>query len=147
MSTYMAKKDTIQRNWYILDAADKPLGHTAALAASILRGKIRPDFTPHVDCGDFVIIINADKAVLTGNKLEQKIYYRHTGWIGGLKEVKYSKLMAERSDFAMELAVKGMLPKNSLGALALKRVRIYKGAEHKHAAQKPVLWTGSPVQA
>ena len=140
MSTYMANKGTIQRKWYILDAADKPLGHTAALAAQILRGKVRPDFTPHVDCGDFVIVINSDKAVLTGKKLDQKIYYRHTGWIGGLKQVKYSKLMAERSDFAMELAIKGMLPKNTLGALALKRVRIYKGAEHNQAAQKPELW-------
>jgi large subunit ribosomal protein L13 len=136
----MAKKETIQRKWYILDAADKPLGHTASLAAQILRGKVRPDFTPHVDCGDFVIIINAEKAVLTGKKLEQKIYYRHTGWIGGLKEVKYSKLMAERPEFAMELAVKGMLPKNTLGALALKRVRIYRGAEHKNAAQQPQPW-------
>ena len=140
MSTYMANKGTIQRKWYILDAADKPLGHTAALAAQILRGKVRPDFTPHVDCGDFVIVINSDKAILTGKKLDQKIYYRHTGWIGGLKQVKYSKLMAERSDFAMELAIKGMLPKNTLGALALKRVRIYKGAEHNQAAQKPELW-------
>ncbi|MGI6578106.1 MAG: 50S ribosomal protein L13 [Eubacteriales bacterium] len=140
MSTYMAKKETMERKWYILDAADKPLGRTAALAAHILRGKHRPDFTPHVDCGDFVIIINSDKAVLTGNKLNNKKYYRHSGWVGGLKEVKYSTLMEKRSNFAMELAVKGMLPKNSLGALALKRLRVYKDEEHKHAAQKPELW-------
>jgi len=140
MSTFMANKETIERKWYVLDAAGKPLGRTAALAAHILRGKHRPDFTPHADCGDFVIIINSDKAVLTGKKLDNKTYIRHTGWVGGLKEVKYRALMEKRSDFAMELAVKGMLPKNSLGALALKRCRIYKGAEHKHAAQKPELW-------
>ncbi len=140
MSTFMANKETIERKWYVLDAAGKPLGRTAALTAHILRGKHRPDFTPHADCGDFVIIINSDKAVLTGKKLDNKTYVRHTGWVGGLKEVKYRALMEKRSDFAMELAVKGMLPKNSLGALALKRCRIYKGAEHKHAAQKPELW-------
>ncbi len=140
MSTFMAKKETMERKWYILDAAGKPLGRTAALAAHILRGKHRPDFTPHVDCGDFVIIINSDQAELTGNKLEQKMYTRHTGWVGGLKQMKYRTLMQTRSDFAMELAVKGMLPKNTLGALALKRVRIYKDAEHKQAAQKPEIW-------
>jgi len=140
MSTFMAKKETMERKWYIIDAAGVPLGRTAALAAQILRGKVRPDFTPHVDCGDYVIIINAADAVLTGNKLEDKYYRHHSGWIGGLKEMKYSKLMATRPEFAMELAVKGMLPHNSLGALALKRVRIYKGAEHENAAQKPVLW-------
>lgn len=140
MSTFMAKKETMERKWYVLDAAGKPLGKTAALAAQILRGKLRPDFTPHVDCGDHVIVINADKAVLTGKKLDQKIYYRHTGWVGGLREVKYRTLMQTRPEFAMELAIKGMLPKNSLGALALKRVRIYKGAEHEQAAQKPELW-------
>ncbi len=140
MSTFMAKKETMERKWYILDAANKPLGRTAALAAHILRGKHRPDFTPHVDCGDFVIIINSDKAVLTGNKLDQKTYYRHTGWVGGLKEVKYRTLMENRSDFAMELAVKGMLPSNTLGRLALRRVRIYKSDEHQQAAQKPILW-------
>ncbi|NLM62168.1 MAG: 50S ribosomal protein L13 [Clostridiales bacterium] len=140
MSTYMAKKETVERKWHILDAAGKPLGRTAALAASILRGKHKPDFTPHVDCGDFVIIINSDKAVLTGNKLNDKKYYRHSGWVGGLKEVKYSELMEKRSDFAMEIAVKRMLPKNSLGAQAFKRLRVYKDDQHKHAAQKPELW-------
>ena len=139
MSTYMANKETIERKWYILDAEGKPLGRTAAKAAHILRGKHKPAFTPHVDCGDFVIVINSDKAVLTGNKLDNKKYYRHSGWIGGLKEVKYRTLMDTRSDFAMELAVKGMLPKNTLGAQALKRLRVFKGEEHKHAAQKPEL--------
>jgi len=142
MSTFMAKKETYDRKWYVLDAAGKSLGHTAALAAQILRGKIRPDFTPHVDCGDFVIIINAEKAVLTGDKLNKKIYYHHSGWVGGLKATKYSKIMATRPEFAMELAVKGMLPHNTLGALALKRLRIYRGPEHQQAAQKPELWTG-----
>lgn len=140
MATFMAKKETYERKWYILDAAGKSLGHTAALAASILRGKHRPDFTPHVDCGDYVIIINADKAVLTGNKLQKKYYYRHTGWVGGLKAVRYDKLMSERPEFAMQLAVKGMLPHNSLGDKALTRVRIYRGSEYENAAQKPVMW-------
>ena len=139
--TTMAKTENVQRKWYVLDAAGKPTGRTAVTAAKLLRGKHKTDFTPNVDCGDFVIIINADKAVLTGNKLSQKTYYHHTGWIGNLKEVKYSTLMAERSDFAMELAVKGMLPKNHIGRTALTRLHIYKGAEHQNAAQKPEAWT------
>ena len=139
--TTMAKTENVQRKWYVLDAAGKPMGRTAVTAAKLLRGKHKTDFTPNVDCGDFVIIINADKAVLTGNKLSQKTYYHHTGWIGNLKEVKYSTLMAERSDFAMELAVKGMLPKNHIGRTALTRLHIYKGAEHQNAAQKPEAWT------
>ncbi len=137
MSTTLAKPAEVQRKWYLLDAAGKPLGRVAAQAATLLRGKHKVDFTPNVDCGDHVVIINCDKAVLTGNKLENKYYRRHTGWVGGLREVKYSKLMAERSDFAMTLAVKGMLPRNTLGAHALKRLRVYKGAEHDNAAQKP----------
>ncbi len=137
MSTTMANKATIERKWYVLDAAGKPLGKTATLAADLLRGKGKPIFTPNVDCGDFVIIINADQAVLTGKKLDQKFYRRHSGWIGGLKEVRYRDLMAKRPEFAMELAVKGMLQKNSLGADQLTRLRVYRGAEHKHAAQKP----------
>ena len=141
MSTTLAKKDTVERKWYILDAAGKPLGHTAVIAADLLRGKRKPTYTPNVDCGDFVIIINAEKAVLTGKKLEQKYYRRHRGWVGGLKEVKYAKLMAERPEFAMELAVKGMMAKNNLNRGSLKRLRIYRGAEHNHAAQKPVVWT------
>ena len=139
--TTMAKKETVQRNWYVLDAAGKPLGRTAVTAAKLLRGKHKVDFTPNVDCGDFVIIVNVDKAVLTGKKLDNKHYYHHTGWIGNLKDVKYRTLMAERPEFAMELAVKGMLPKNSIGRAELTRLKLYKGAEHNNAAQKPEAWT------
>ena len=137
MSTYMAKKETIERSWYIIDAAGKPLGKTAAAAAAILRGKHRPEFTPHVDCGEFVIIINAAEAVLTGRKLEQKFYRRHSGYIGGLKEVNYKTLMATKPTLAMELAVKGMLPHNSIGDKSITRLKVYAGAEHDNAAQKP----------
>ncbi|MDD6800652.1 MAG: 50S ribosomal protein L13 [Firmicutes bacterium] len=138
MSTFMAKKETIDRKWYVIDAAGKPLGKTAAAAATILRGKHRPEFTPHVDCGEFVIIINADKAVLTGNKLDQKFYRRHSGYIGGLKETSYRQLMANRADMAMALAVRGMLPGNSIGRTAITRLKVYRGADHKHQAQKPI---------
>lgn len=141
MSSYMAKAND-SRNWYIIDAANKPLGRVAAAAASILRGKHLPTFTPNVDCGDHVIIINTDKAVLTGKKLDNKIRYYHTGWVGGLKEIKYKKLMAENSDKAMFMAVEGMLPHNTLGAKSLKRLRVYKGSEHENAAQKPQIWNG-----
>ena len=141
MSTTLAKKETVERKWYVIDAADKPLGRTAVIAANLLRGKNKVDFTPNVDCGDFVIIINTDNAILTGKKAENKVYYHHTGWIGNLKETKYRLLMEQRSDFAMELAVKGMLPKNTLGRTALTRLKIYKGAEHNNAAQKPEAWT------
>jgi len=134
----MAKKETIERKWYVIDAADKPLGKTAVTAATILRGKHRPEFTPHVDCGEFVIIINASKAVLTGNKLDQKYYRRHSGYIGGLKEVSYRSLMANRPELAMQLAVKGMLPKNKIGASSLTRLKIYAGDAHKQQAQKPI---------
>ena len=137
MSTYMAKVETIDRKWYVIDAAGKPMGRTAVAAANILRGKHRPEFTPHVDCGEFVIIINAEKAVLTGRKLEQKYYRRHSGYIGGLKEVQYKTLMATKPELAMELAVKGMLPHNSIGAKSATRLKVYAGAEHAHAAQKP----------
>ena len=137
MSTYMAKVETVERKWYVLDAAGKPMGRVAVAAANILRGKHRPEFTPHVDCGEFVIIINAEKAVLTGRKLEQKYYRRHTGYIGGLKEVQYKTLMATKPELAMELAVKGMLPHNSIGAKSATRLKVYAGAEHGHAAQKP----------
>ena len=138
MSTFMAKKETIERKWYVIDAADKPLGKTAVAAANILRGKHRPEFTPHVDCGEYVIIINAEKAVLTGKKLEQKYYRRHSGYIGGLKEVQYKTLMATRPELAMELAVKGMLPHNSIGAKSATRLKVFAGAAHNHDAQKPV---------
>ena len=138
MSTYMAKVETLERKWYVIDAAGKPMGKTAVAAANILRGKHRPEFTPHVDCGEFVIIINADKAVLTGKKMEQKYYRRHSGYIGGLKEVQYKTLMATKPELAMELAVKGMLPHNSIGAKSITRLKVVAGAEHNHAAQKPV---------
>ena len=141
MSTFMANKGNIERKWYVLDAAGLPMGKTAVVAADLLRGKRKVTYTPHADCGDYVIIINAKDAVLTGNKLDQKFYRRHSGWVGGLKETKYRLLMESRSDFAMELAVKGMLPKNTIGRTALTRLKLYKGAEHKHAAQKPEAWT------
>jgi len=140
MSTYMAKANELNKKWYVIDAADKPLGRVAAIAATILRGKHEPTFTPHADCGEYVIIINADKAVLTGNKLDQKMWYRHTGYIGGMKAIKYRDLMATRSDKAMELAVWGMLPHNTLGRAALRKLHIYKDAQHKHAAQSPIVW-------
>ena len=138
MSTYMAKKETVERKWYVIDAADQPLGKTAVKAATILRGKHRPEFTPHVDCGEFVIIINASKAVLTGKKLEQKYYRHHSGYIGGLKEVQYKTLMATKPELAMELAVKGMLPHNSIGVAAATRLKVYAGDAHKQQAQKPI---------
>ena len=141
MSTTLAKTETVERKWYVLDAAGKPLGRTAVIAANLLRGKHKVDFTPNVDCGDFVIIINTDKAILTGKKLDQKCYYRVTGWIGGLKETKARVMMEKRSDYAVELAVKGMLPKNTLGKHCMTRLHLYKGAEHPHAAQTPDAWT------
>ncbi len=137
MSTYMAKPGEITRKWYVIDAAGKPIGRVAVKAADILRGKCKPEFTPHVDCGDHVIIINAEKAVLTGKKLDQKFYRRHTGYIGGLKEVKYATLMNTRPELAMELAVKGMVPDTTIGRKALTRLRVYKADAHNHAAQKP----------
>lgn len=137
MSTFLPKPAELKRDWYVLDAANKPLGRTAATAAVLLRGKHKTIFTPNVDCGDHVIILNAEKAVLTGNKLEQKYYRRHSGWVGGLKEVKYSTLMKNNPEKAMMLAVKGMLPDNTLGRTALTRVRIYRGSEHNHQAQAP----------
>ena len=139
MSTYMANAQTIERRWFIIDAAGKPLGKTAVEAAKILNGKHRPEYTPHADCGEFVIIINAAKAVLTGKKLEQKFYRHHSGYIGGLKEVNYKTLMAKRPEFAMELAVKGMLPHNTLGAKAFTRLKVYADANHNQQAQKPEL--------
>ena len=141
MTSTLAKKETVARKWYVIDAAGKPLGRTAVIAANLLRGKHKTTFTPNVDCGDYVIIINTDKAVLTGKKLDQKSYYRVSGWIGGLKETKARVMMDTRSDYAMELAVKGMLPKNTLGRNCLGRLHLCKGAEHNHAAQKPEAWT------
>lgn len=140
MSTYMPKADDIVRKWYVLDAAGKPMGRVAAQAAVLLRGKHKVEFAPHADCGDHVIIINAEKAVLIGNKLDQKMYYHHTGYIGNMKKVKYSTLMRTKPVFAMELAVKGMIPDSVIGRKALTRLRVYAGADHKHAAQKPEAW-------
>ena len=137
MKTYMANAQTVERKWYVVDAAGLTLGRLATKVASVLRGKHKPTFTPNVDTGDFVIVINTDKVVLTGKKLEDKFYRYHTGYIGGLKEISYKKLMAEKSDLAVYEAVKGMLPKNSLGRAMIKKLRVYKGAEHNHAAQKP----------
>ena len=137
MSTFMQKKENVVRKWYIVDAAGKPLGRTAVAAADLLRGKTEPEFTPHVDCGNFVIIVNADKAVLTGNKMEQKYYYHHSGYIGGMKAVQAKTMMATKPERAMELAIKGMLPKNTLGSKAFARLKVYAGEAHKHEAQKP----------
>ena len=139
MSTFMANKGNIVRKWYILDAAGKPLGKTAATAAVLLRGKHKPEYTPHADCGDFVIIVNAEKAVLTGKKLEQKYYRTHSGWIGGLKETKYRLLMQEKPELAMRVAVRGMMPRNTVTKDSLKRLHIYAGEQHIHEAQKPEL--------
>ena len=140
MSTTMLKKEDVERKWYVIDAAGKPLGRVATEIATLLRGKHKPAFTPHVDCGDYVIVVNAGSVLLTGKKLEQKKYQHHTGWIGNLKEVKYSTLMAKKPEFAVQLAVKGMLPKNSIGRAAMTRLKIYAGPEHKNAAQKPEPW-------
>ena len=137
MKTYMANAQTVERKWYVVDAAGVPLGRLASRVASVLRGKNKPTFTPNVDTGDFVIVVNTDKVVLTGKKTEDKFYRYHTGYIGGLKEISYKKLLAEKSDLAVYEAVKGMLPKNSLGRAMLKKLRVYKVAEHNHAAQKP----------
>ena len=137
MKTYMAHAETVERKWYVVDAEGIALGRLATKVASVLRGKHKPTYTPNVDTGDFVIVINTDKVVLTGKKLEDKYYRYHTGYIGGLKEIPYKKLMAEKSDLAVYEAVKGMLPKNSLGRAMIKKLRVYKGGEHNHVAQKP----------
>ncbi len=141
MSTFMQKPSQVERKWYVIDAAGKPLGRVAAQAAVLLRGKHKPTYTPHVDGGDHVIIINCAEAVLTGNKLQNKKYYRHTGYIGHLKEVGYDRLMAEKPEFAMQLAVKGMVPNTHNGRTQLTRLRVYAGAEHVHQAQQPTAWT------
>ncbi|MEG9430058.1 MAG: 50S ribosomal protein L13 [Christensenellaceae bacterium] len=137
MKTYMAHEQDVVRKWYVVDAAGLALGRLASKVAAILRGKNKPTFTPNVDTGDFVIIVNTDKVILTGKKLEKKYYRYHTGHVGGLKEIQYKTLMAEKSDVAVYEAVKGMLPKNSLGRKMIKKLKVYKGAEHNHAAQKP----------
>ena len=137
-TTYSIKKSEIERKWYIIDAAEKPLGRVATEAARLLRGKHKPTYTPNLDTGDHVIILNCSKVVLTGKKLDQKIYRHHSGYIGGLKEIGYDKLMKEKSDFVVREAVKGMLPKNRIGRQMIKKLRVYKGAEHNHQAQNPV---------
>ena len=137
VKTYMAKAETVQRKWYVVDAEGMVLGRLASQVAAILRGKNKPTFTPHVDTGDHVIVLNADKVVLTGDKLNQKFYRRHSGYPGGLKETSYKDLMAKKADLAVTEAVRGMLPKNALGRQMIKKLRVYKGAEHDHQAQKP----------
>lgn len=137
MKTYMAKPEEVKREWYVVDATGISLGRLASQVAAILRGKNKPVFTPNVDTGDYVIVLNSDKVALTGKKEEQKYYRYHTGYIGGLKEIRYDKLMAEKSDFAVQKAVKGMLPKNSIGRQMIKKLFVYKGSEHKHQAQQP----------
>jgi len=143
MSTFMANKGNIVRRWHVLDAAGKPLGKTAVLAADLLRGKRKPEYTPHADCGDYVIIVNAEKAVLTGKKLEQKYYRTHSGYPGGLKETKYRLLMQDKPELAMKVAVRGMMPRNIITKDSLTRLHIYRGPDHPHAAQKPELWAES----
>jgi large subunit ribosomal protein L13 len=140
MKTFMAKPGEVQQKWYIIDAAGKPLGRLAVEVARILRGKHKPTFTPHIDTGDFVIVINAEQTVLTGNKLNQKVYYRHSGYPGGLKETKYADLMSDKPERAVEKAVKGMLPHNRLGAQQVKKLKVYRGSEHPHQAQQPEIW-------
>ena len=139
MSTTLLKKETLERKWYVIDAAGKPLGRTAVAAANLLRGKHKVDFTPNVDCGDNVIVINAGKAILTGNKMEQKYYRTHSGWVGGLKETKYRILMQDKPELAMRVAVRGMMPRNTVTKDSLKRLHIYAGDTHEHQAQKPEL--------
>ena len=140
MSTFMANKGNIVRKWYVVDAAGKTLGATAVIVADLLRGKRKPTYTPHADCGDNVIVINAGKAVLTGKKLEQKMYRTHSGWVGGLKETKYKDMMAKKPELAMRVAVRGMMPRNTVTKDSLKRLHVYAGEAHEHAAQKPELW-------
>ena len=139
MSTFMEKKGSFERKWYVVDAADMPLGKTAVIVADLLRGKGKVTYTPHADCGDNVIVINAAKAVLTGKKLDQKLYRKHSGWVGGLKETKYRTLMQEKPELAMRVAVKGMMPRNIVTKDSLKRLHVYAGATHEHQAQKPEL--------
>lgn len=137
MKTFMAKDHEVQRKWYVVDAEGKTLGRLASEVAKILRGKNKPEYTPHVDTGDHVIVVNAEKVVLTGNKLEQKMYRHHSLYPGGLKEIKYKLFMKEKPERAVELAIKGMLPHNSLGRAMFRKLKVYRGAEHEHQAQKP----------
>ncbi len=142
MSTFMATPQNIERKWYVLDAANRPLGRLATEAARLLRGKHKPTFTPNVDTGDHVIIINAEKVRLTGKKIEQKVYYHHSGYPGGLKAVGYKTLLQKNPEKAIELAVKGMIPHNKLGSQMFGKLKVYRGSEHPHQAQKPEVWQG-----
>lgn len=137
MKTFSAKAHEIEREWFVIDAADRPLGRLATEVATILKGKHKPIYTPHVDTGDHVIVINCERVRLTGNKINQKVKYHHSGYVGNLKEVSYSKLMAERPDYVVSEAIRGMLPKNKLGRQMLKKLRVYRGAEHPHMPQRP----------
>ena len=141
MKTYMPKEADIQRKWYVVDASGMPLGRVASQVASILKGKHKPTYAPHVDVGDYVIVLNTDKIILTGKKLEQKIHFQATGYVGNAKYVKYKEMMANNSDEALRLAVKGMLPKNTLGRKMIRKLKIYKGAQHNHLAQMPEVLT------
>ena len=141
MSTFMANKDNVERKWYVIDADGQTLGRLATQVAMILRGKHKPIYTPHVDCGDHVIVINAGKVVLTGKKLEQKKYYRYSGYVGGLKETSARDMLEKKPELMVYEAIKGMMPKNSLGREMLTKLRVYKDAEHAHAAQKPEVYT------
>ena len=139
MKTYMVNSEKTERKWFVIDAAGKPVGKVAVEAADILRGKNKPEFTPNADCGDFVIVINAAEAILTGKKAEQKVYRHHTGWVGGLKTVTYKTVMATKPEMVIEKAVKGMIPDTTIGRAAYMRLKVYAGAEHPHAAQQPEL--------
>ena len=137
MSSYIAKPETVERKWYVIDADGVVLGRLASQVALMLRGKHKPTVTPHVDTGDYIIVVNTDKIAMTGRKLDQKIYYHHSGYPGGLKETKYRDLLANKSEFALKKAVRGMLPKGPLGNKMFKKLKVYAGAEHPHAAQQP----------
>ena len=139
MKTYVPKKEEIQRKWYVIDAAGKPLGRLATQVADILRGKHKPIYTPFIDTGDYVVVINADKVVLTGNKEDQKVYYRHSGYPGGIKDIPYKKMKAKFPERIIKIAVKGMIPHNSMGRKMLRKLKVYKGSEHPHEAQMPEL--------
>lgn len=137
MKTFSAKPETVKRDWYLVDAAEKTLGRLATEIALRLRGKHKPEYTPHVDTGDYIVVINSDKIRVTGNKLKNKIYYHHTGYPGGIKDISFEKLRAKKSEMIIQKAVKGMLPKNPLGRAMFRKLRVYRGAEHDHVAQQP----------
>ena len=141
MNSYMANPDKLERKWYVVDAEGQTLGRLASEVAKVLRGKNKPVFTPHVDTGDYVIIVNADKIKVTGKKMEQKIYYNHSEYVGGMKETTLKEMMAKKPERVLELAVKGMLPKGPLGRTMIKKLHVYAGPEHNHAAQKPEVLT------